>query len=252
VAGHVAPALRALLANLIDYAGMFPPTSLAREAAVANYGRYRSAEHAWILGRFVIPAAQVMQMAPLDWPLAVLSDTDDPRAAAIESKNIISTSKPTYCEVVLDQLDEVKKAGSFAKIRTGGIILDAIPSIEDVSSYIIACADRKLSFKATAGLHHPIRSIHALTYELGAPSAMMHGFINVFLAAAFAWRGERDLDPILAETDPLAFRFDDSAHWRDRSLPAANIAQARESFAHSFGSCSFEEPVEDLNALGFL
>ena len=80
----------------------------------------------------------------------------------------------------------------------------------------------------------------------------MHGFLNVFLAAAFAWHGERDIEPVLAETDPAAFRFDDRAHWRDRSLDAEQVREARAHFAHAFGSCSFEEPVRDLEALGLL
>lgn len=205
-----------------------------------------------MLGRFVVPAAEVAHLAALDWPLAVLADSDDPRAAAIESKNIISTSKPTYCEARLEQLDRVKKAGSFAKIRTGGVTPDAIPPVESVASYIVACADLRLPFKATAGLHHPIRSVHALTYEIGAPTAIMHGFVNVFLAAALAWRGERELEPLLTETDADVFRFNESGRWRDRVLSAAEIAEARRCFAHSFGSCSFTEPVEALQALGLL
>jgi hypothetical protein len=81
---------------------------------------------------------------------------------------------------------------------------------------------------------------------------MMHGFLNVFLAAAFAWQGERDIEPILAETNPHAFRFDECAQWRDWSLDTDQIREVRQRFAHSLGSCSFEEPVEGLQVLGFL
>jgi hypothetical protein len=240
VARHVAPALRALLANLIDYAGLFPPAALPMDAALANYERYRSGEHAWMLGRFVISAAQIVQ-APenLDWPFAVLSDSDHSRAAAIESKRVVSTRKPTYCEVPMHLTDEVKQAGSFLKIRMGGQTEDAVPEIKSVAAWIVTCAERRLPFKATAGLHHPIR-------------AQMHGFINLFLAAAFAWGGERNVQPILEESDAAAFRFDDRAHWRDRSLAADEIAEARRDFAHSFGSCSFEEPIQDLEKLSLL
>jgi hypothetical protein len=253
VAGLIAPALSALLGNLIDYAGMFPPASLSREAAMNCYSRYRTGEHAWMLGRFVIAAAQVDELSgEVDWPFAVLSDADHPRANAIESKKIISTAKPTYCEVSIEQLDQVKKAGSFAKIRTGGITPDAIPSIEGVASFITGCAERRLPFKATAGLHHPIRSMRRLSYEPDACSAMMHGFVNVFLAAAFAWHGDRQIQPILAETDTSAFRFNDRAHWRDQSLSSDEIGESRRECAHSFGSCSFEELIEDLRAIGCL
>lgn len=249
----VAPALRALLGKLIDYAGMFPPTSLSRDAAIARYSCYSNGEHAWMLGRFVVTAAQVDELGPdLDWPLAVLTDADHPRAEAIESKKIISIAKPTYCEVSISELDELKKAGSFAKIRTGGITPDAIPSVESVASYIIACAERWLPFKATAGLHHPIRSVRPLTFEADAERAMMHGFINVFLAAAFAWHRRTQIQEILAEVEPTALQFNHRAHWRDWSLSSEEVAESRTAFAHSFGSCSFEEPVEDLRTLGWL
>jgi hypothetical protein len=206
-----------------------------------------------MLGRFVMSAAQLDGISALpDWPFAVLADADDSRAATIEAKKIVSTEKPTYCEVSIEQLDELKKIGSFAKIRTGGITPNAIPSIENLASYIVACAERRLAFKATAGLHHPIRCLHALTYDADAPCGTMHGFINVFFAAALAWRDQRGLNPILAETDPEAFQFDDRARWRDSSLSVEEIEEARRSFAHSFGSCSFEEPVEDLRGLGLL
>jgi hypothetical protein len=247
------PALRALLDRLIDYAGLFPPAALTRDAVVANYMRYRDGPHGWMLRWLVVGAAELPHLSrELDGALAVLTDADEPRAAVLEAKRVVRAGRPVYCEVPVGDLDEVKRVGSFAKLRTGGVKPDAIPTVADVAAFIVACADRRLPFKATAGLHHPVRSLQSLTYESNAPRAVMHGFLNVFLAAAFAWRGDRDLEPVLAETDPTAFRFDDRAHWRDRSLSAEQVREARERFAHSFGSCSFEEPVRDLEALGLL
>lgn len=249
----VARALHAFLDGLVDYAGLFPPASLPLDHALANYHHYRESKHAWMLGRFVISAAQLPQVpATLKAPFAVLADADDARAAAIESRQILAAPRPVYCEVDIEHLDSVKAAGSFAKLRTGGTTPAAVPSIDMVAGYIAACAHRQLPFKATAGLHHPIRSPHPLTYEAGAPVATMHGFVNLFLAAALLWRGEQVIAPVLAETDPAAFRFDDHAHWRDLSLSADQVADARARFAHSFGSCSFEEPVADLERLGWL
>jgi hypothetical protein len=80
----------------------------------------------------------------------------------------------------------------------------------------------------------------------------MYGFINVLMAAAFAWQGERDIEPIIAEVDPKAFSFGEGANWRNKSLTNAQIKDARDHFVHSVGSCSFEEPVQDLKALGLL
>jgi hypothetical protein len=252
VARLTAPALRALLEHAIDYAGMFPPASLPCSKAAENYGRYLEGEHAWVLGRFVVPAAQVEMLAGNGWRLAVLTDSDDIRADAIESKKVIGTSRPTYCEATAADLDAIQTAGSFAKLRTGGTTPDAIPGVEDVASFIAACAQRRLSFKATAGLHHPVRGLYALNYERDAPRCVMHGFINVLSAAAFAWHGEEEAGRILGEEDTAAFRFDDRARWRDRSLSTEQVAAARREFIHSFGSCSFEEPVQELQALGWL
>jgi hypothetical protein len=249
----IAPALQALLEHLIDYAGTFPPAALSCGAAAANYATYRTGEHAWMLGRLVVSTADLDRVPiEFDGALSVLADSDCPRAAVIEAKRIVRASRPVYCEVPVAELGAVKGAGCFAKIRTGGVKPDAVPSVETVAAFIRTCADRDLAFKATAGLHHPVRAEYPLTYALDAPRAVTHGFLNVFLAAAFAWTGDRDLEPVLAETDPEAFRFDDHARWRDRSLDAAQVRRARIHFAHAFGSCSFEEPVRDLETLGLL
>ena len=253
MARSATPALRALLEHLIDYAGTFPPAALPCAAASANFAHYRQSEHAWMLRWLVVSAADLPRVpAELGPELSVLSDTDQPGVAALESKRMFAAPRPVYCEVPIAELGAAERAGCFAKIRTGGLKPEAIPSVAEVAAFIRACAERGLSFKATAGLHHPVRAEYPLTYESDAPRAVMHGFLNVFLAACFAWHGECDIEPILAETDAGAFRFDDRAHWRDRSLDAAEVRHAREYFAHAFGSCSFEEPVRDLEALGLL
>jgi hypothetical protein len=249
----IAPALRALLEQIIDYAGMFPPAGLPCATAVAHFSAYRTGEHAWLLRRLVVSAKDLENIPNvLDGEISVLSDIDTPRAGSLESRRIISADRPAYCEVPISELDTVSLAGRFAKIRTGSLKPEGIPTISEVAAYISACADHRLAFKATAGLHHPIRAEYPLTYETDAPRAVMHGFLNVFLAACFAWHGDRNLELILAETDPTAFRFDQRAHWRSQSLDVAQVREARHCFAHAFGSCSFEEPIRDLEALGLL
>jgi hypothetical protein len=247
------PALEALLSGVIDYAGMFPPSTLPCATALDKYSQYRRGPHAWMLRWFVVGADDLDKVPQeLDGALSVLAEADDPRAAALETKRIVTAPKPVYCEVPIKDLDEVKRAGCYAKVRTGGVKPEAIPSIDDVAGFILACAERRLAFKATAGLHHPVRATQPLTYEANAPTGVMHGFLNVFLAAAFAWHGDTAIEPILAETDPAAFRFNEWAHWKDKSLGAEQVRQARTQFIHAFGSCSFEEPVQDLERMGLL
>lgn len=143
-----------------------------------------------------------------------------------------------------------------AKIRTGGLTPEAIPGAEQVAAFIATCAAAQIPFKATAGLHHPIRAEHALTYEPDAPQGTMHGFLNVFLAAAAAMEhglDEQELAAILEEGDAAAFAFNpDGVRVHGHDLSAAGIARTRETFALSFGSCSFTEPVDDLRRLEWL
>jgi len=141
-----------------------------------------------------------------------------------------------------------------AKIRCGGTTVDLFPSPEHLAEFLFLCHSADVAFKATAGLHHPVRSEHALTYEADAPRGMMHGFLNLFLAAAFVRRASMSREEaaaLLREQDPKAFRFgEETVSWRNHSVTAALLASVRESFAIGFGSCSFDEPVADLNAIG--
>lgn len=150
--------------------------------------------------------------------------------------------------------------GAGAKIRTGGITPQAIPSAEQVARFIHACADADVSFKATAGLHHPLRSERTLDTIPGPggviPRGVMHGFLNVFIAAALV-RAERvkisTTMEVLEERDATRFKFaDEFVAWGGHVVETASLARVRETFARAFGSCSFDEPVDDLIALGCL
>lgn len=252
----IAPALRALLERLIDYAGIYPPAALPLDTTVANYGSYQSGEFSWMLRWLVVGSAELQNVPNnLDGCISLLSETDDSRAATLETKGVVEAKHPVYCEIAisnLEQLDAAKASGCYAKIRTGGVKPEAIPSPKDVAAFIIACAERRLPFKATAGLHHPIRAEYALTYEADAPRAVMHGFLNVLMAAAFAWQGEKNIEAIIAETDASTFTFDGGAKWRGLALSYDAIKDARQNFMHSIGSCSFDEPIHELQALGLL
>lgn len=146
--------------------------------------------------------------------------------------------------------------GEAAKIRTGGVVPEAFPTINRVAEFIAMMHAAEVPFKATAGLHHPIRAEQPLTYEPGCPRGVMHGFVNVFMAAALLHAGKiepRDLAEVIGEELPAAFTFaDDYAQWRDVRISTPEIAHARENFAICFGSCSFDDPIQDLQALSLL
>jgi len=306
--------LRALVAGLFDYAGLFPPTGRGMQRAVESYARDRMGEDAWMLGRFVCAASRLDELSehgaalmpgtyatsgyrehadtlepwgvtvvadlPLEDALAHIVEFNErhsredrglARADAVE----IKASSAAFIDETLDEVPgdilpfyelpidldcrgmvaALSGSGACAKVRCGGVTPDAIPAPERIAAFLHACAAGDVPFKATAGLHHPVRAEQPLTYEPSPPRGVMHGFVNVFLAAVAA-RADRaspdDLVAILNERDPSAFTFTDAAAaWRGREWAAASITSIRASFALSIGSCSFEEPVGDLRGLGW-
>jgi hypothetical protein len=294
----------ALLAGLVDYAGLFPPAALSMDEAVAEYARWRRSPEAWMLGRFVLPAARLVECsraadahltepgAGEPWRLSALLGADvrgdsalvtafnasnagravvdavELKAGSAEEAEAALEALPAglaaFVEVPLGRelggepgglLATLGRHRARAKVRTGGVVPEAIPDPADVARFISACAAAGVAWKATAGLHHPVRAEHPLTDEPGGPRAVMHGFLNVFAAAAFARAGASlaDVEAVLREQDASALRLDEEGlAWRHLHVSADDVARARRDFATSFGSCSFAEPVEDLRSLGVL
>ena len=139
--------------------------------------------------------------------------------------------------------------GIGVKVRTGGLEAAAFPPCADLAATLAWAMRHRVPFKATAGLHHPLPRPDA---GLGA---RMHGFVNVFGAAALAAGGvidEEEVRQVLEEESPEAFAFDEQAlSWRGRRLGLEALREAR-ALAVSFGSCSFDEPRDDLRALGWM
>jgi hypothetical protein len=136
------------------------------------------------------------------------------------------------------------------KVRCGGATAAAVPSAGDLAYGLAACRTVGVPVKFTAGLHHPLRHHDS---ALGTKS---HGFLNVFVAGVLCHArglGMEALRPILEDEDPAHFYFDDAGlAWNDLRATTEEVAAARRGFVVSFGSCSFDEPREDLRALGLL
>ncbi len=56
--------LHALVSDIVDYAGMFPPANLDLGAAIRNYARYGHEPEAWMLGRLICPASRLGELQP--------------------------------------------------------------------------------------------------------------------------------------------------------------------------------------------
>jgi hypothetical protein len=163
----------------------------------------------------------------------------------------------TFVELPLTgELDSLvvalERAALRAKVRTGGVVADAFPPAALVTRFIRACLRAGVPFKATAGLHHPVRAEYRLTYDASAPTGTMFGYLNVFVAAALMANGLDDGDAVrvLEERDPDAFELTPGAvGWRGHTISGEQAQRFREQVAVSFGSCSFREPVNELRAL---
>jgi hypothetical protein len=142
-----------------------------------------------------------------------------------------------------------------AKVRAGGVVRSAFPALEHLARFICLCAEMRVQFKATAGLHHPLRGEYKLTYEKNADTGTMNGFLNLLLATAFARfdYSPEEIRALLAETSPTTFSFDDDgAQWRRQRLTLEQLELARKQIVTAMGSCSFDEPITELQALNLL
>lgn len=280
-------AVEVLLRGAVDYAGLFPPAGLDLERTAANYETYRVSANAWALGRLVLPVTRLAEFADRwpervrEWPISLLLGVDfdtelrlavdvglkldsvECRPARLEDVKAIRARLPKDAELFVEApagvgveelLAAVEAASACAKVRTGGVMAEAIPSVETVAAFLGACARRELRMKATAGLHHAVRAERALTYATDAPKATMHGFVNFFVAAILAMRGEDEkVEECLREMEVSAFvASDEFVAWRGEKFGLEEVERMRASFVMSFGSCSFEEPMADLRAMGWV
>ena len=146
----------------------------------------------------------------------------------------------------------IAKVQARAKMRTGGVTPESFPRAQSIVDFMLACQRSGVPFKATAGLHHPVRGDYRLTYDADAAKGRMYGFLNVFFAAALLYSGDSENTAlaVLEETAPSAFVFEeDVIQWRDKRVTADQMTAARSGFAIAFGSCSFREPVDELAVL---
>jgi hypothetical protein len=129
----------------------------------------------------------------------------------------------------IERQGDVQFVEGQTKIRCGGA---RVPSVEELADFVRSAP---APFKATAGLHH------AYPTETGE-----HGFLNLLAAVVFGDEEEALRAPRGSfELDERSFR------WHGREADASRCAQARRRF-RSIGSCSFFEPVGELEELGIL
>jgi hypothetical protein len=247
---------------------VLPAARLDEFASAASHHRERTRDH-WLLSALVGPdtEADLVRVAQFDAGAVggdPMVDTVEGKAATAAGITQLAALVPrgltAYVELPVARdpvpLVAAARAGRVrAKLRTGGVAADAFPSAATLARFLHACAEAGVACKLTAGLHHALCGDYRLTYAPQSATGAMFGFVNVLVAALLVrdGLGADDAARVLAETDPAAFTFDDDGlRWRDHALPLARVRDGRERLVVAFGSCSFDEPVAELRALGWM
>jgi hypothetical protein len=272
-----------LLERLVDDAAVFPPGSATVAAAIAGHRRHRGAWYATLVGRLLLPTAALAQAGAALGPdesleIGIVADVPldrldryvsgaDPRLRVGQVEAPVARrgedplagldtllplcarweSADVYAEVpltsgllgALDRIAASREAGTriAPKFRTGGLAAELFPTPMELAAIICACHERGLAFKLTAGLHRALRHNDPET------GFVHHGFLNVLAASVAAADGAEVMEvcEVLAATDPLPV------------LEAARPHRGeRRPLWIGFGSCSIDEPLEDLRALGLI
>jgi hypothetical protein len=242
-------ARRALFAELIDHAPTFPPARLPLAEGLAEHRRVRDGESGWLVRRFVCPSSKLGELGEEPLRISVVIDdgklpAEDGRIEAVEAAGfdpevLVDAASEIYVELPLRddvsfRILRLGELGLRAKVRCGGSVL---PTVASLAELVQSCRRLEVPFKATAGLHHPVRA------------GDEHGFLNLLAAAVFDDAEEE----ALAEEDDAAFNVTaDAFSWRDRAASAEEIARVREELFVGFGSCDAQEPIDGLRALGLL
>ena len=273
------------LEGILDYAGLYPPANLDLQSVVNNWSEYSDSNDSWLLARLIIPSNRLEEfkkcakdLLPNEdeemWQLSVLLPpvSSDEFESALQTTiefnmsdcgavaNVVECKASTngeiefalsvmhddlfpYIELPIDEdprglLACLSGALVGAKVRTGGITPELYPSSQDLARFIHSCATAGQPFKATAGMHHPQRMKNE------SVGVVEYGFLSVLQATAAASLSEastEEVEQILLLDSPDLSSYSET-----------QIEQVRAELFNSFGSCSFNEPREDLRTMGLL
>ena len=152
-------------------------------------------------------------------------------------------------------MEALSATGLFAKIRAGGMTAERFPTPAQMARFLVRARDAGVPMKATAGLHHARARRLPAHLRARQRQATMHGFVNLVLAATLLTAGKIDeelAEACLDDDRPEAFKLSGRAgSWLNGVVTYSELSHARRSLLRSVGSCSFDEPVAEIEALDF-
>ena len=288
---QAAPAVSAMLAELFDDAGLFPPASMPMSEAFDAHRTARQGNYRWMLGRFVCPVSRLQELAvaaPRYGDALRLSLIVDDEEAAEEAPAIIDDhgwrveavearladndvdahdlrrvaelvgAPLRFLEVPWQQfpLEALPDAvAAIAKSGAGVKIRCGGEKAEDVPPPGLLAALIAACARSGAALKATAGLHHPFRHPDADTDAVGHGFINLVVASSFARQGmdETDVAGVLTDDDASAFAVDGARlRWRGSSLSSDELSAARRELLVAVGTCSFREPIDDLVAFGLL
>jgi hypothetical protein len=256
----VSTTLRTALDGLFDDAGLFPPARRPMADALMMHEHARAGRHGHLVGPFLCPLPRLDELdacvaAGLPRPKAlgvIISQGELRTGRSFMRPAVVQVEAPlgaplphetTRARRFLElpprgdvdrAVGAIARVGAMAKIRC--VTPDAVPPAQRVAETLVACAQYGISLKATAGLHQP--------FPRKDPSsgAMQHGFVNLLAAASSAVSGttvDKVVDILLLSED-------------ERDSIIAQVDRRGRDLLVAIGTCSIDEPVDALVALGVL
>lgn len=154
-------------------------------------------------------------------------------------------STPSWESTLTDVVSSILASGARCALKcrcSGPTGIDG----ERLAHAVIAAADARLAFKATGGLHHPIVETERYSNSVG--------FLN--LAAAVTLRRIRGKDlpvstmtQLLANSDIHALSFGGGLAFKNVKATLEEVQKAKRIAGFSIGSCSLQEPDDDIARL---
>ena len=286
----VHPAQHFLLNGLVDYAGLFPPAALSLPDSLEAYRSYQQGQAPSLLGRLICPASRLSELAALIVPgdaflLSVLAQQPEEvdliesfhhqvgrslRVDTVEARwGGVSLAQSwlerwnywLFFEVKPESLPEAarwcapraERLG--LKLRTGAVVPEGIPPLTEVVDFVRVAHQHRVPYKFTAGLHHAQPGQYPLTYEADAPRARLLGFVPLFALACLHYWGRLDSEALLeglSRDRPRLHLDGERLNYEGATCSAAEIEEFRRQGARSFGSCSFQEPLQELMEMGWI
>ncbi len=273
------------LEQIIDYAGTFPPASLAPAEAVSSYFELLDGDESWIVENLAWRVADLQNLADLlgnrsvgiaaigrpgegwsEWQAAREADAKDMSVFLGVSQN---SQIRTY-ECPAPPLSHFSAGiASLKSYRDETDVYFELPWSRDVSEELAMMAEGEwLSAKFRCGgtaIPSPTQLATVLKecIDLELPFKLtaglheavahdgQHGFLNVFAAIGMRYLEDSSITEmarVLADENPQSFSIKGAFAYRGREFSEEDLEDLR-SFFITFGSCSVAEPLAGLDRL---